>query len=109
MEITRGDLVTIALAGDYGTPRPAVIIQDDAFEALPSVTVLPLSSELHDWPLFRIAVEAGQSTGLRARSQVMVDKAVTVPRSRIGQRIGHLDSETTLAVSAVLAKFLGLG
>lgn len=109
MEITRGDLVTIALAGDYGKPRPAVVIQDDAFEALPSVTVLPLTSEVHDWPLFRITVEAGRSTGLRVRSQVMVDKAVTMPRSRIGQRIGHLDTETTLIVSAALARFLGLG
>jgi mRNA interferase MazF len=109
MEIRRGDLVTIAWAGDYGKPRPALVIQDDAFEALASITVLPLTSELRDWTLFRITIEPSQGTGLRRRSQVMVHKAATVSRSRIGQRIGRLDPETILAVSAALAKFLGLG
>ena len=108
MEVMRGDLVTIALSGDYGKPRPALVIQADAFDALTSVTVLRLTSELHDWPLFRITIEAAQSTGLQRRSQVMIDKAATVPRSRIGQRIGRLDSATMRAVSAALAKFLGL-
>jgi mRNA interferase MazF len=104
----RGDLVTIALSGDYGKPRPALVIQADAFDALTSVTVLRLTSELHDWPLFRITIEAAQSTGLQRRSQVMIDKGATVSRSRIGQRIGRLDSATMRAVSAALAKFLGL-
>jgi len=108
MEVRRGDLVTIALSGDYGKPRPALVVQADAFDALTSVTVLRLTSELHDWPLFRITVEAAQGTGLQRRSQVMIDKAATVPRSRIGQRIGRLDSDTMRAVSAALAKFLGL-
>ena len=72
-------------------------------------TVLPLTSELCDWHLFRITVEPSQRTGLRTRSQVMVDKAATVSRSRVGQRIGRLDPETIVAVSDALAKFLGLG
>ena len=108
MEVRRGDLVTIALSGDYGKPRPAVIVQADAFDALPSVTVLPLTSELRDWPLFRVMAEANRGTGLRGRAQVMIDKAVTVPRSRIGQPIGHLNSTTMLAIDTALAKFLGL-
>ena len=108
MEVRRGDLVTIALSGDYGKPRPALVVQADAFDALTSVTVLRLTSELHDWPLFRITVEAAQGTGLQRRSQVMIDKADTGPRSRIGQQIGRLDSDTMRAVSAALAKFLGL-
>jgi mRNA interferase MazF len=108
MEIRRGDLVTIVLAGDYGKPRPALIVQADAFDALPSVTVLPLTSELHDWPLFRITVEAGRDTGLRSRSQVMVDKPATVARSRIGQRIGRLDADRLEAVGAAWAKFIRL-
>jgi mRNA interferase MazF len=73
-----------------------------------SVTVLRVTSELHDWPLFRITVEATGDTGLERRSQVMVDKAATVPRSRIGQRIGCLDAGTMEAVSTALMKFLGL-
>ena len=108
MEIRRGDLVTIALSGDYGKPRPALVLQADAFDALTSLTVLPLTSELHDWPLFRITVEAGRSTGLRSRSQVMVDKAATVARSRVGRQIGRLDTGTMQAVGAALAKFVGL-
>jgi mRNA interferase MazF len=108
MEVRRGDLVTIALSGDYGKPRPALVVQDDAFDALTSVTVLRLTNELHDWPLCRITVEAARGTGLQRRSQVMIDKVATVPRSRIGQRIGRLDGDTMRAVSAALAKFLGL-
>ena len=108
MEVRRGDLVTIALSGDYGKPRPALVVQADAFDALTSVTVLRLTSELHDWPLFRITVEAARGTGLQRRSQGMVDKAATVPRSRIGQRIGRLDSETMQTVGAALARFLGI-
>jgi mRNA interferase MazF len=104
----RGDLVTIALSGDYGKPRPALVVQADAFAEMNSVTVLRVTSELHDWPLFRITVEATGDTGLERRSQVMVDKAATVPRSRIGQRIGCLDANTMEAVSTALMKFLGL-
>ena len=108
MEMRRGDFVTIALSGDYGKPRPALVIQADVFDELASITVLRVTSELHDWPLFRITVEANGATGLQKRSQIMVDKAATVPRGRIGQRIGRLDAPTMQAVSAALAKFLGI-
>jgi mRNA interferase MazF len=104
MEVTRGDLVTIALSGDYGKPRPALVVQADAFDASTSVTVLRLTSELHDWPLFGITVEAARGAGLQRRSQVMIEKAATVPRSRIGR----LDSDTMQAISRALAKLLGL-
>jgi mRNA interferase MazF len=107
MEISRGDLVTVALPGDYGKPRPALIIQADVFAALPSVTVLPLTSELHDWPLFRVTVEAESHNGLEKRSQIMIDKATTVRRAKIGRRIGSANAETLRAVDAALAKFLG--
>jgi mRNA interferase MazF len=108
MEVKRADLVTIASSGDYGKPRPALVVQADVFDALTSVTVLRLTSELHDWPLFRVTVEAGPSTGLQKRSQVMIDKAATVSRSRIGQRIGRLDATRMQAVNAALTRFLGL-
>jgi len=104
----RGDLVTIAVSGDYGKPRPALVIQNDAFELHPSVVVLPLTSELHEAPLFRVAVAAGKLTGLRVASQVMVDKPTTVPRGKIGVRIGSVDSAVMKKVEDALRGFLDL-
>ena len=105
----RGDLVTIAVSGEYGKPRPALIVQADAFDLHPSVTLLPLTSELHDAPLFRVTVQPGKSTGLRKISQVMVDKTTTVPRVKVGQRIGRVDAETLRAVDGAMRGFLNLG
>ena len=103
----RGDLVTIALAGDYGKPRPALVIQSDLFDGHPSVTVLPVTSELRETPLFRIRVEPTDDNGLRKTSEVMVDKAQTVALGKTGNTIGHLDGESMLAVDRALAVFLG--
>lgn len=105
----RGDLVTVVTSGDYGKPRPALIIQADAYTEHTSVTVLPLTSELHDMPLLRVTVEPGEDTGLRRRSQVMVDKTTTIPRAKIGNQIGHLSDAVLGNVDHALAAFLGLG
>ena len=103
----RGDLVTIALSGDYGKPRPALIIQSDLFDVHPSVSILPVTGELRDAPLFRIEVAPSDANGLRKSSQVMVDKIQTVARSRVGKTIGRLEQETLVAVNRALAIFLG--
>jgi mRNA interferase MazF len=66
-----------------------------------------LTSEIHDFPLFRITIEPTRQNGLARRSQVMVDKAATVPRTRIGQRIGRLEADKMRAISVALARFLG--
>ncbi len=71
--MTRGNLVTVVSSGDYGKPRPALIVQADLYAGHPSLTVLPLNSELHDMPPIRVTVEPGGDTGLRRRSQVMVE------------------------------------
>ena len=105
----RGDLVTIAVSGEYGNPRPALIVQADAFDLHPSVTVLPLTSEIYDAPLFRVTVQPGNGTGLRKVSQAMVDKTTTVPRSKVGQRIGAVDSVTLQSIEQALKGFLDLG
>ena len=104
----RGDLVVIVTSGDYGKPRPALVMQADDYAAHPSLTVLPLSSEIHDLPLLRVTVEPTKSNGLRLRSQVMVDKATTIPRVKVGGTIGHLDKITLETTSKALAAFLGL-
>jgi mRNA interferase MazF len=104
--VKRGDLVTVAVSGDYGKPRPALIIQSDAFDLHPSVVVLPLTSELHETPLFRVAVAANRETGLRAASQIMVDKPTTVPRGKLGPRMGRVSSATLHLVDEALRGFL---
>src|SRR5947199_376624 len=98
MEITRGDLVVAAFPGDYGKPRPALVIQSNGFNRLQSLTVLPLTSALYPAPLIRIDVVPSPSNGLQRRSHIMVDKAATISRTRIGQRIGHVDAEMMDAV-----------
>lgn len=107
-EARRGDLVTVVFAGDYEKPRPALIVQSDAFSAVESVTVLPLTTHLLAAPLLRITVEPSGANGLLRRSQVMVDKAATVPRGKVGARIGHIDPEIMRATDAALSRFLGL-
>jgi mRNA interferase MazF len=106
--MTRGDLVTIAVAGDYGKPRPALVVQADAFQALSSVTVLRLTSELHDWPTFRVTVQPSEANGLRTLSQVMIDRAIALPREKIGTVFGRIDDATMLAVSRALSAFFDL-
>lgn len=103
----RGELVTISLPGAYGKPRPALVIQSDLFDAHPSVTVLPVTSELRDLPLFRVRVEPSKANGLRAVSEVLVDKAHTVAREKVGAGIGQLEDEAMMAVNRALATFLG--
>jgi mRNA interferase MazF len=88
MGVRRGDLVTVALKGDYGKARPALIIQSDLFNEHPSITILPVTSVLRETPLFRISVHPGTDSGLLKPSQIMVDKIQTVPREKIGDTIG---------------------
>jgi len=104
----RGKLVTVALQGDYGKPRPAVVIQSDLFDEHPSVTVLPLTTELRDTPLFRIDVKPSLDNGLQKRSQIMIDKIHTVPRAKVGATLGRLSDDEQIAVNRSLVLFLGL-
>jgi mRNA interferase MazF len=102
----RGDIVTVSLPGDYGKPRPALVIQSDLFDEHPSVTVLPITSYIVDAPLLRIAI--GPECGLERASQIQIDKAQTPRRERIGRVIGHADEAILRNVSRALAVFLGL-
>lgn len=104
----RGDLVTIALEGDFGKPRPALIIQADQFNEHSSVTVLPLTSALVAAPLLRITVQPGVGNGLQRPSQVMVDKAITVKRDKVGLPFGRIDADVLIEVERCLAVFLGI-
>ena len=103
----RGDIITVSLPGDYGKPRPALIVQTDAFLHLESVTVLPLTSDVLGTGASRVTVEASRENGLRKQSQVMVDKLSTVPRLRTGSVIGRLAERDMASVDQALAVFLG--
>ena len=104
----RGDFVTIALQGELGKPRPALVIQSSQFSEHLTVTVLPLTSTLVDAPLLRATVHPSPENGLDTSSQIMVDKAMTVKREKVGPVIGCIKPETLLEVERCLAVFLGI-
>ncbi len=104
----RGELVSIAVQGDFGKPRPALVIQSDNFDSHATATVLLLSSSLVDAPLFRITVQPSPGNGLQKPSQIMVDKAMTVKREKVGAAFGCLDLVSMLEVERCLAVFLGI-
>jgi mRNA interferase MazF len=105
--VKRGDIVIAAAPGDYGKPRPALVVQDDAF-AIASITILPFTSALHDAPLLRVTVLPNAENSLRKPCQLMIDKILTLPRARIGETIGRIDDATMKTVNRTLAAFLGL-
>ena len=104
----RGELVTVALPGDYGKPRPALVIQSDQFPDMASVTVLLVTSMLVDAPFLRLTIEPSPDNNLRQTSQVMIDKPMTVRRDRLGNAFGMLDDASMVSINRSLALFLGL-
>jgi mRNA interferase MazF len=104
----RGDLVTVAVQGDFGKPRPALVIQANQFSEHTSVTVLPVTSTPVAAPLLRITVQPNAENGLQKPSQVMVDKAMTVKRDKLGPAFGRIDANVMVEVERCLAVFLGI-
>ena len=105
----RGDIVTIAVQGDYGKPRPALVAQAHVFnETHSSISVLPLTSSIADAPLFRLTIDPSRQNGLTHVSQVMVDKVISVPRARIGKVIGRLPDDTMIRVTRAFSVWLGI-
>ncbi len=107
----RGDIVTVVAPGDFGKPRPAVVVQADALTeaGAGSIVLCLMSSHLVEAPAFRLTVEPDGGNGLQQPSQVMVDKILTVSRARVGAVIGRLDDETLLRLNRTLAFVVGLG
>jgi mRNA interferase MazF len=105
----RGDIWTVAGGTGYaGKPRPAVIVQDDSFDGTDSITICAFTTDQTDAPLFRLLVEPNQRNGLGASCRLTVDKITTVPKSRIGARVGRLDDEDILRLNQAALLFLGL-
>jgi mRNA interferase MazF len=107
--VKRGEIWTVAGGPDYaGKPRPAVIVQDDRFDASDSITLCGCTTDPTDAPLFRLAVEPSEQNGLTETSRLMVDKVTTVPKTKLGARIGRLADEDILRLNQALLVFLGL-
>ena len=104
----RGDIVTVAIQGDFGKPRPALVIQANQFNEHTSVTILPITSTLVDAPLLRITIQPNSENGLQKTSQVMIDKTMTVKREKISNPFGSINSVTLVEIERCLAVFLGI-
>ena len=105
----RGEIWTAAGGKDYaGKPRPVVIVQDDRFDATSSITVCPCTSDPAEAPLFRLLVEPSTLNGLASESRLMVDKVTTVPKAKIGKRVGRLSDEDVVRLVRAMMVFLGL-
>jgi mRNA interferase MazF len=105
----RGQFVTVATAGDYGKPRPALVVQSDLFAELPSAVVCPLTTTIRtDADQIRLDVEPSEQNGLRELSQIAIDKITVVPVAKIGAAIGTADDALLLRVNRALALFLGI-
>ena len=105
----RGDIWTVAGGKDYaGKARPVVILQDDSFDGTESITICAFTTDDTDAPLFRLYVEPNERNGLRIPCHLMVDKVTTVPKSKVGAHIGHLDDEDILRLNRAVLVFLGL-
>ncbi|QRE76002.1 type II toxin-antitoxin system PemK/MazF family toxin [Methylobacterium aquaticum] len=107
--MTRGEIWTVSGGKDYaGKPRPAVILQDDAFAATDSITICAFTTDPTDAPLFRLPIIPNDGNGLRAPCRLMVDKITTVPRQKIGVHIGGLDAADMNRLDEAVLVFLGL-
>ena len=105
----RGDIWTVSGGKDHaGKPRPVVIVQDDSFDGTDSITVCAFTTDETEAPLFRLPIVPNNRNGLRAACRMMVDKITTVPKSKIGARIGRLDDEDILRLNQAVLVFLGL-
>ena len=104
----RGEVWTIVGEGYAGKPRPAVIVQDDRFDATASITICAFTTDLTDAPLFRLPVAPSERNGLRSASRLMVDKITTVSKSKLGKQIGRLDQEDLVRLDRAIMVFLGV-
>jgi mRNA interferase MazF len=107
--MTRGDIWTVAAGEGYaGKPRPVLVLQDDRFSLTESITVCPFTTHQTESPLFRLPVSPSDDNGLRVSCRLIIDKIVTVPRAKMGVRVGRLEDATMLRVNRAVLLFLGL-
>jgi len=107
--VRRGEVWTVSAGKDYaGKARPVVIVQDDSFDATGSITICAFTTDPTEAPLFRLVVEPNERNGLRSVCRLMVDKITTVPKMKVGKRVGRLDDEDMVRLNQAMAVFLGM-
>jgi mRNA interferase MazF len=106
--MNRGEVWTVSAGGYAGKARPAVIVQDDRFDATASITICVFTTDETEAPLFRLNIEPSERNGLRAASRLMVDKITTVSKEKLGRRIGRLDDADVIRLNRAVMIFLGL-
>lgn len=104
----RGDFITVVAPGDNGKPRPAIVIQSDWLKATDSILVALLTSALADAPFYRLQIEPTEENGLKAPSQIMVDKIIAMPRAKCGRTMGRIDEAGLIALNHMLSVVIGL-
>ena len=104
----RGEIITVAVLGDYGKPQPAIVIQSDWLDDTDSVLVCLITTTRRDAPLYRLDLSANRETGLREPSQIMVEKIIAVRREKCGVPIGQLDAATLVSLGRMLALTIGI-
>lgn len=109
VDLKRGEIVIAVLAGDYGKPQPALVVQSDLFNAThASVLLCPITTDIRDLPLIRATLTPNRGNGLKSVSQVMVDKVTAVSRERIRQKTGRVSSSLMEQVNSLLRVWLNL-
>ena len=105
----RGEIWTVSGGKDYaGKPRPAVILQDDRFDSTDSITICVFTTDPTDAPIFRLPFEPSPKNGLKSSCSLMADKITTVPKTKMGSRVGFLDDEDIVRLNRAILVFLGL-
>jgi mRNA interferase MazF len=107
--LRRGDIVTVALPGDYGKPRPAVVIQSDSLSSTDSILVCLVTTDRHDLPVYRLPVEPSKANSLRDPSDIMADKIMAVVRNKVGRVIGSLEPERLAELTTMVTAMVGAG
>jgi mRNA interferase MazF len=108
--LKRGEIWTVSGGKDYaGKPRPAIILQDDRFDRTDSISIGVFTTDPTEAPLFRIAITPNDGNGLDVLSRLMVDKITTVPKHKLGRRIGLVDTKDMKRIEQAILIFLGLG
>jgi mRNA interferase MazF len=107
--LKRGDVVTVALHGAHGKPRPAVVVQRTETLAHTMIVICPVTSQLRTTaPLVRVTVDPSSTNGLRSVSQVMIDRVVSAPANKLGGAIGRLGDDLMAEITRRLAFWLGI-